>query len=177
MRYLKYLKGRFETQTVNNDEKWEVVRLAILVSFLLKDKENSLISQGLNFRVDKNSSLKPSFIKGLMNILNFTLEKLDYFDDESIFEAIDSNQKSSFVQSNAKVIKMRRSMVSDKFMESVGNPSNNELEELSPFHPSDSRNQHNLEYCGYEQDSKDLGDVYQPSIAEDINSKFFNSKL
>ncbi|CAI2383603.1 unnamed protein product [Moneuplotes crassus] len=108
--YLKSLKTRFNIQMITSDEKWELVKLTILVSFLCKDSEESLISRGLDFSHEKTSEVKPSFLKGLFQVLDSVLFKLNHFDDESVFGVLDCNKSTSFIKSNAEILNFRNSV-------------------------------------------------------------------
>lgn len=118
--YLKDLKYQFDVSTCTDEAKWEILRLTLLISFLLKDSEKStfkigpasLIQQGLDFSREDKSSIKPSFIKGLFQSLNKVLLKLNHFDDECLVDITEGIQQTSFIHSNTKLVEMRKTACS-----------------------------------------------------------------
>mmetsp|Transcript_902 Transcript_902/g.785 ORF Transcript_902/g.785 Transcript_902/m.785 type:complete len:208 (-) Transcript_902:864-1487(-) len=153
--YLRSLKHKIETHTVNTDEKLEVVRLIILISFLLKDNQDSLIFQELDFKPGQESSIKPNFLKNLLNTLNLTLGQLDYFNDESIFDC-EENSKS-FAPSNAEIIGMRKSIFSGVSMTPEKLIEDDELEE-SPFERADSHQNSSIIYEDEDDENQEIFD-------------------
>ena len=129
--YSRSLKDRIEIRTENTSELWEIVHLVILISFLCKDKQESLISQGLDFGLSNETMIKPSFIKGLLHTLNQTLSKLGFYDDEEMFEE-EKQLSKSFVQANTELIEMRKSFAAENYNSPRKSTYETEYDE-SPF--------------------------------------------
>jgi len=137
--YLRQLKTQFDSTIYNEEARWEIVRLTILITFLLKDTQEptlrldgrSLISQGLDFS-DK-ALIKPSFIKGLLMTLSSVLKHIDHFDDESIIDCTMATQSESFVQADPKIVELRKSTFNNHMMNNIRMVDNEaEYDELSP---------------------------------------------
>lgn len=146
VRYLRDLKAQFDNNIYTEDANWAILRLTVLISFLLKDTSEyvtklgplSIITQGLDFQ-DK-STVKPSFIKGLILTLNNVLINLDHFDDESIVDIAMGIQSESFVQADPKMVEIRKSIACEQLMKTMGTTQDYSIvDELSPrFSPAEN---------------------------------------
>lgn len=147
VKYLKNIRNQIESPHCDDEAKWEIVRLTLLVAFLLKDEDNgtfgpkSLIQTGFDFTNRDKNTLKPSFIKSLFVTLAPVLSELDHFDDESIVDStMGKCTTSSFVVSNPEIVEMRKTGQVDEFMETMQSTydAREEVQEEdyeSPFSP------------------------------------------